>query len=537
MNDDLVSGSDLVSRGDVLQGRYRLLGRLGAGGMASVWRAVDEVLGRTVAVKMLDGRSLEDDQSKARLRAEAKILARLNHPRIASVYDFGLVDGIPYLVMELVDGQTLSALMARPEGVPWPLAVEICGQVAEALDAAHERGLVHRDVSPSNVLWTRSGVKVIDFGLCASAGDPEETDNLLGTPAYMAPERIEGEPVSPASDVYALGVVLYRALTNRLPWPAESVLQLLGAHRKQPPLPMTVSGLPAAVAAICERCLAKDPAARPSAAEVASELAAVHTAAQNADEPTVSQTVAPALVETAALAGVRAAVKVGPGLAVRPPKAGPRSPVRSLPKPVLVAASAVGLIAATAIAATWMAHSTPQQTTALSTDQVLTEDAGCHVDYRLTRDTGSRFAATIAVKNTGSEAYADWRLTFGLPGQQTIEPAVAKQWTDTDGVVTSVPQPDLAPGTQAQLAFAGRYSDANPFPTAFLLDDRRCSASLLGISGQPVTVTVVTPAVQPEPRKAGPGKDSGPAKEKPAKEKPAKEKPAKEKPKGGPGKG
>src|SRR4051794_31936934 len=123
---------DLVADGAVLQDRYRLLDRLGAGGMASVWRATDEVLGRTVAVKVLDGRSLEHGQSKARLRAEAKILARLNHPRIASVYDFGLVDGIPYIVMELVDGQTLTSLTAQPPGLPWRLAVEICAQVAQA---------------------------------------------------------------------------------------------------------------------------------------------------------------------------------------------------------------------------------------------------------------------------------------------------------------------------------------------------------------------------------------------------------------------
>jgi serine/threonine-protein kinase len=468
MNDDLVSG------GDVLQDRYRILERLAAGGMASVWRATDEVLDRTVAVKVLDGRSLEDGQSKARLRAEAKILARLNHPRVASVYDFGLVDGIPYLVMELVDGVTLAQLIARPEGVPWQLAVEICAQTAQALDAAHECGLVHRDVSPSNILWTRTGVKVIDFGLCASAGDPEETDGLHGTPAYMAPERIVGEPVTPASDVYALAVVLYRALADRLPWPTESVVQLLGAHRTLPPLPLAVSGLPASVADVCERCLAKDPDQRPSAAEVASILTAALASAAPAGA-TVSDpheaTVADGSLMTAPILPQR----------------------KKLSHPVAVAASAVGLIAATGLATTLVTHSTPPKTQASAAEQALTDTSECHVDYRLMQDTGDRFAATVTVKNTGSEAYAHWRLVFGLPGEQTVDPAQADDWSYDDGVVTSQPQSELAPGTEAKLAFDGRYTGSNPFPTTFLLSDRRCSASLLGVAGRPLAVTIVAP--------------------------------------------
>ena len=234
---------DPVARDDLLQDRYRIQERLGTGGMASVWRAEDEVLGRTVAVKVLDGKLAEDEHARVRLHEEARILARLSHPRVASVYDFGLVGDVPYLVMELVDGETLTSLL-REGGLDWRLAVRICAQVAEALDAAHELGLVHRDISPANILWTRGGVKVIDFGLCASTGDPEETDGLLGTPAYMAPERIDGEPVRPASDVYALGVVLYRALADRLPWPTESLVQLLGAHRSLPPPPLGVKGVP-----------------------------------------------------------------------------------------------------------------------------------------------------------------------------------------------------------------------------------------------------------------------------------------------------
>jgi serine/threonine-protein kinase len=479
--------SDLVTGGDLLQGRYRIQERLGSGGMASVWRAVDEVLGRTVAVKALDGRSLEDPASRSRLCAEARILARLNHPRIAAVYDFGFVDGIPYLVMELVEGVTLSTLAAAPDGVPWDLAVRICAQVAQALDVAHERGLVHRDVSPGNILWTDDGVKVIDFGLCASAGDPEETDGLLGTPAYMAPERIEGETVRPASDMYALGVVLYRALANRLPWPTESVMQLLGAHRHQPPQPLDVPGVPAPVKRICERCLSKDPADRPTAAEMATVLGEVLDGQGDPaqEEPTIA--IAPHRTVSILL----------------------RKAQLRLPRPVALAASAVGLMAATGLATTWMTHSTPQPASAAG--QVAPVSSDCHVDYKLTQDTGDRFTATITVSNTGGEAYKDWRLVFGLPGGQRSS---SPEWTDTGGVVTSRPRDEeLAPGTSVKLAFAGTYSEANPFPTAFVLDDQRCSASLLGVSGGavvPVTVIAPQPGKETPPHANPPGgKDGG----------------------------
>jgi eukaryotic-like serine/threonine-protein kinase len=469
MNNDLVTG------GDVLQGRYRLEERLGSGGMASVWRATDEVLGRTVALKVLDNRSLSDPQSKSRLQAEAKLLARLNHPRIAAVYDFGFVDGVPYLVMELVDGVTLSALTNQPGGVAWQLVVRICAQVAQALEVAHARGLVHRDVSPSNILWTDSGVKVIDFGLCASTGDPEETDGLLGTPAYMAPERIEGESVRPASDVYALGVVLYRALTNHLPWPTESVMQLLGAHRRLPPLPLDAPGVPASVRRICEQCMAKDPADRPSAAEVATVLSAAvdgeNVAVAPEDEPTMAANSLANPLRTVPILIRKAHV----------------------PRPVALAASAVGLVAATGLATTWMTHSTPQTHTMPPADQVAAVAADCHVDYRVTNDTGQRFTATITVRNTGDEAYKDWHLVFGLPGDQRVE---GSDWVDDQGVVKSAARADeLAPGTAVDMAFAGTYSGTNPFPTAFVVDDQKCSASLLGVSASPVVpVTVVAPS-------------------------------------------
>jgi len=165
-----------------------------------------------------------------------------------------------------------------------------------------------------------------------------------------------------------------------------------------------------------------------------------------------------------------------------------------LPRPVALAVSAVGLVAATGLATTWLTHSTPPPASpAMQTAGVIGDGAPCHVDYRLTQDTGDRFTAKITVRNTGDEAYKDWRLIFGLPGDQHAD---SPEWTEDAGVVTSLRRADeLAPGTAVDFAFAGRYSGVNPFPTAFVLDDQRCSASLLGLTGVavPVTVTVTAP--------------------------------------------
>ncbi len=267
--------------GQVLDGRYRLLGELGAGGMSVVWRAQDEVLGRSVAVKVLAGSYAADAGSRERIRSEAQAAARLWHPNVTNVYDYGeWADDsgprVPYVVMELLPGRTLSQRLAAGP-LPPRLALRSCSEVAAALAAAHASGLVHRDVKPSNVMLTPTGAKVFDFGIAAVVGqsDIETNGDLLGTPAYLAPERLTGGEVLPASDVYALGLLIYRVFTNRLPWPAETTTQMLHARMYVPPSPLPVlSDVPAAVNEICGRCLAGDPADRPSAAEVSAALAA-----------------------------------------------------------------------------------------------------------------------------------------------------------------------------------------------------------------------------------------------------------------------
>src|SRR4051812_2722175 len=263
----------------MLGGRYQLLDELGVGGMAVVWRARDEVLGRSVAVKVLARRFAGDPLSRARIRDEARAAATLSpHPNIAQVYDFGESsdDGgspRPYVVMELVNGPTLQHRVALGP-LPPRTVFRICGEVASALAAAHADGLVHRDIKPGNVMVTPSGAKVVDFGIAAAAGphDPEEA--LLGTPAYLAPERLIGGPVEPATDVYALGVLLYRLLAQESPWTVDTTTQMLAAHVYIEPAPMPdLPGVPPAVIDLVGRCLRKDPAERPSAAEASTILA------------------------------------------------------------------------------------------------------------------------------------------------------------------------------------------------------------------------------------------------------------------------
>src|SRR4051794_22292364 len=275
----------------LLAGRYRLVERLGAGGMSVVWRGFDEVLGRQVAVKVLPPSTSADPSFRRRLRAEAQAAARLSHPHITNVYDYGeatTVDGepVPYVVMELVDGESLAAVLARVRRLPWPAAVRICSEVAAALAAAHSRGIVHRDVTPANVMLTSTGAKVVDFGISALIGesDIDPDGSLLGTPAYLAPERLEGGQVSPATDVYAVGLLIYRILIGQLPWDVGTTTALLRAHQYTEPEPLPpVEGLPRDVDALVARCLEKRPADRPSSAEVAHVLAGVSAGAPAAN--------------------------------------------------------------------------------------------------------------------------------------------------------------------------------------------------------------------------------------------------------------
>ncbi|MEW2378275.1 protein kinase [Micromonospora sp. NPDC047812] len=265
-----------------LHDRYVLRERIGLGGMSEVWRADDEVLHRPVAVKALTREFATDPQLRATIQREARAAARLTHPHVTQVYDYGeaALDGgivVPYLVMELVQGRNLADRLAAGP-LPWPEAVRMAGQIAAALAAAHRIGVVHRDVKPGNVMLTETGAKVLDFGIAALAGPHhpragQTGELLMGTPAYFAPERMRPGPPNPASDVYALGALLYRTLTGRAPLPVQTWEDALEVHAGHPPVPPPrVPGLPPDIAELTLACLATDPARRPSAAQLAARF-------------------------------------------------------------------------------------------------------------------------------------------------------------------------------------------------------------------------------------------------------------------------
>jgi Tol biopolymer transport system component len=259
-------------------GAYELQERLGAGGMGEVYRARDTRLGRDVAVKILPHAFESDPERLARFEREARVLATLNHPNIGAIYGLEISDGVQALILELVDGETLSNRIARGP-LPVKEAIAIARQIAIALDAAHQKGIVHRDLKPSNVALTRGGeVKVLDFGLAKSgAADASAPDSrlptitiggtvdglVLGTAAYMSPEQARGEPVDKRTDVWAFGCVLYELLTARLAFPGKTVADTMAAVLERTP---DWSALPAStplkLRRLIERCLEKDPARR-----------------------------------------------------------------------------------------------------------------------------------------------------------------------------------------------------------------------------------------------------------------------------------
>ena len=258
--------------GVLLAGRYRLQDRIAAGGAGEVWRAADAVLGRAVAVKLLRPEYAGNGEMLARFRAEARYAALVCHPGVVPVYDYGPVGpvGAPFLVMELVDGPSLAEVAAcGPLEPAWVL--DVAGQVAAGLAAAHAQGLVHRDIKPANLLLAPGGtVKITDFGIASAAGSASLTlaGTLPGTPGYLAPERAAGAPATAASDLYSLGVVAWECLAGAPPFTGTPLeIALAHADRVMPPLP---AAIPRGVADLVAELTAKDPAARPaSAASVA----------------------------------------------------------------------------------------------------------------------------------------------------------------------------------------------------------------------------------------------------------------------------
>jgi hypothetical protein len=270
----------MIDVGSVLLGRYKLNARLGVGGMATVYDGEDLVLGRRVAVKVPLPSFASDPAFVTRFENEARAAAGLTHPNIVAVYDVGHAEGTRFIVMEFVDGESLKDLLHRESPLLPEDLVQVGSQVGDALDAAHRRELVHRDVKPQNILLTPEGrVKLADFGIALALGadSATRTGTLLGSVQYLAPELARGESATPLSDIYALGVVLYEMATGRLPYGGETPMAIALQHvESEPRRPSEWNpALPPALEAIILRAMAKAPPARfASAADLAGALRA-----------------------------------------------------------------------------------------------------------------------------------------------------------------------------------------------------------------------------------------------------------------------
>ncbi|MEU4558168.1 serine/threonine-protein kinase [Actinoplanes sp. NPDC023936] len=527
-----MSTTDLPGSG-LLAGRYRLVERLGAGGMSVVWRGFDEVLGRQVAVKVLPPSTSTDPSFRRRLRAEAQAAARLTHPHITNVYDYGeatTVDGepVPYVVMELVDGESLAAVLARVRTLQWPTAVRISAEVAAALASAHARGIVHRDVTPANVMLTPSGAKVVDFGISALIGenDVDPDGSLMGTPAYLAPERLEGGQVSPATDVYAVGLLVYRMLIGQLPWDVGTTTALLRAHQYVEPEPLPpVDGLPPAIEALIARCLEKRPEDRPPTAEVAHVLAGLAAgappvssgfeahwadgedtfilpsgypyagfgpAAAAAGGPTDPNAVHPVVgsaVTEPAKPGSAPPLRPGargPASAVPPARPGhSRNQVRA--RRALVVVGTVALLSALVYGWSAIGEERPEAAGAPAAPRpsVVPVAATCVVSYAVWSDDDHRFKAQVTLANRADAPVREWDLWFLMNGDQTVSGNGKTVLTQQDRAVTVSSVGALAAQKTVTLQITGRYTESNAAPMVFKLNGSKCEAYVSAEPGQP----------------------------------------------------
>ena len=300
----MTPGDSLIDK--LFDGRYRIVRKLGAGGMADVYLAEDQELGRRVAIKILNGRHANDAQFIERFRREAKNAAALNHPNIVSIYDRGEAEHTYYIAMEYLDGRTLKELVVGRGPAPVNVAVEYARQILSALRFAHRHGIVHRDIKPHNVLVDREGrVKVTDFGIArAGASQMTEAGSIVGTAQYLSPEQARGSEVDQRSDLYSLGVVLYELLTGQAPFDGDTPVEIAMKHLSATPRPPSHirRDVPRDLDMVVMRALAKDPEARyQSADEMEADLERVlrgaAVAAATTDFATAIMPALPAPVE------------------------------------------------------------------------------------------------------------------------------------------------------------------------------------------------------------------------------------------------
>src|SRR5690242_10913216 len=252
--------------GTLFDGRYRVERRLGSGGMANVYLAEDQELGRRVAIKILNDRHAHDEQFVERFRREATHAAALNHPNIVSIYDRGEAEGTYYIAMEFLDGRSLKELIVTRGPAPVHVAIDYARQILAALRFAHRNSIVHRDIKPHNVVVDDDGrLKVTDFGIArAGASQMTEVGSIIGTAQYLSPEQARGAPVDPASDLYSLGIVLYELLTGTVPFTGETPVEIAMKHLQATPEPPSAKRpeIPPDLDKVVLRALAKNPAER-----------------------------------------------------------------------------------------------------------------------------------------------------------------------------------------------------------------------------------------------------------------------------------
>ncbi|MCA9595045.1 MAG: serine/threonine protein kinase [Myxococcales bacterium] len=269
--------------GATVGGRYRLTRLLGEGAAGTVWRAEGQLFG-TVALKILRAELAQDPVVVERFVAEARAASTIAHPNVVKVFDLGRDAGVPFMVMELCDGETLAGVVSHRGAVGVAYACELVGQVLSALEVAHGLGIVHRDLKPGNVMVVhpepdRPLIKVLDFGIAKSVHESEEEDErgVFGTPSCMAPEQIAGGVVDARSDLYSVGALLYELLTGRPPFRGATPAEVMTAVVSRPPKPLRAydRSMPKALDALVRRCLSKNPDRRPATARaLAQELAA-----------------------------------------------------------------------------------------------------------------------------------------------------------------------------------------------------------------------------------------------------------------------
>jgi tRNA A-37 threonylcarbamoyl transferase component Bud32 len=478
--------------------RYRLLTVVGAGGSATVWRGRDDLLERDVAIKVLRPDPAIDAEVRLRVHREARAVARLSHPHIARVYDYvEAADGDAYVVMEYVDGVPFADRLTDGP-VPWREAARLGAEVADAMALAHANGVLHRDIKPANVMVTPDGAKVIDFGISTVVGeaDIDPTGAILGTPAYLPPERLSGASASPAGDVYGLGLTLYRAVAGDYPWPLASVSDLLAVHLsgQRPPIP-PVPYAPDSLVELCRACLAADPAERPSMTEV---TAALMSTLEEPDEVTRPiRSAGPALASTAALpadfflpppapsplSGILARIPhlSLPGitrirrlsfldLAGRPGRAGV-----SLAAAGAALATLAFLVAVTLTPIDGMGGGEPGAEASMGAAPAVP----CTVTYQVEREWNDRVEATLTVSHSGDPIAGTSSLRFSLPdGQTVVGPSSAGWRQDGSDVSAPVPGP-WAADSPVTLRLTAKDQSADALPTVFSLGGTACQSTVL----------------------------------------------------------